>query len=50
MEKSVDEGVKKSKQPKGKTPGMYMYNHFTDVHTPNPPKFKSFETSAQVWW
>lgn len=48
MEKSVDERVKKSKQPLGKTPGMYMYNHFTDVHTPNPPKFKSFETSAQV--
>ena len=39
MEKSVDEWVKKSKHPKGKTPGMYCRTSLI---------WTLFETSAQV--
>ena len=39
MEKSVDERVKKSKHPKGKTPGMYCRTSLI---------WTLFETSAQV--
>ena len=40
VEKSVDEWVKKSKHPKGKTPGMYCRTTFAPQIFPSSNHFK----------